>query len=311
MDPSCSATIWTSWSPWSSCSVTCGSGTQTRNRACRGSKCVGESSQSSTCVKAPCGLKSFRSLQSRTNQSDGNSGLSGGRIFGQTNQSESEDYQRDYQGSTDHLWSWGDWGTWAECTKSCGTGLTWRKRTCGTGQCSLAPVGVREVKACMLRGCEEWSDWAEWSKCSVSCGGGITTRSRYCEGGVAGTGGCEGSTYDKSECNQDECPEIPGDDEFQVSEKRDFPNIVPKFESGFTLNYFQQSCLDFHNFFRSLHRLQPLIWQHDLAESAQKWADFLAENAPEHPLKENAITFPIKLFNVTLVPVLVSRMAKL
>ena len=153
-------------------------------------------------MKAPCALKSFRSLQSRNNQSENNSNsLSGRRIFGQNNQSEVE---KDYQGSTDHLWSWGDWGTWAECTKSCGTGLTWRKRTCGTGQCSLAPVGVREVKACMLRGCEEWSDWAEWSKCSVSCGGGITTRSRYCEGGVAGTGGCEGSTYDKSDCNPDQ-----------------------------------------------------------------------------------------------------------
>ena len=202
LDPSCSETLWTSWSPWSSCSVTCGSGTQNRNRACKGSKCVGAPSQSSTCVKAPCALKSFRSLQSRNNQSENNSNsLSGRRIFGQNNQSEVE---KDYQGSTDHLWSWGDWGTWAECTKSCGTGLTWRKRTCGTGQCSLAPVGVREVKACMLRGCEEWSDWAEWSKCSVSCGGGITTRSRYCEGGVAGTGGCEGSTYDKSDCNPDQ-----------------------------------------------------------------------------------------------------------
>ena len=125
MDPSCSDTLWTSWSPWSSCSVTCGSGTQNRNRACKGSKCVGAPSQSSTCVKAPCALKSFRSLQSRTNQSENSSSsLSGRRIFGQNNQSEAE---KDYQGSTDHLWSWGEWGTWAECTKSCGTGLTWRK----------------------------------------------------------------------------------------------------------------------------------------------------------------------------------------
>ena len=61
---------------------------------------------------------------------------------------------------------------------------------------------------------------------------------------------------------------------------------MPHFESGYTLNYFQQSCLDFHNFFRSLHHLKPLMWQPELSASAQKWADFLAEAAPDHPLKE-------------------------
>ena len=67
--------------------------------------------------------------------------------------------------------------------------------------------------------------------------------------------------------------------------KEGFERIVPHFDSGYTLNHFQQSCLDFHNFFRSLHRLQPLMWQPELAESAKKWADFLAEAAPDHPLK--------------------------
>ena len=67
--------------------------------------------------------------------------------------------------------------------------------------------------------------------------------------------------------------------------KEGFERIVPHFDSGYSLNHFQQSCLDFHNFFRSLHRLQPLMWQPELAESAKKWADFLAEAAPDHPLK--------------------------
>ena len=60
--------------------------------------------------------------------------------------------KKDLQDAQDHLWSWGGWGEWATCTKSCGTGLTWRKRTCGRGKCSLAPVGVREVKTCYISG---------------------------------------------------------------------------------------------------------------------------------------------------------------
>lgn len=191
--------------------------------------------------------------------------------------------KKDLQGAQDHLWSWGGWGEWATCTKSCGTGLTWRKRTCGRGKCSLAPVGVREVKTCYISGCEQWSEWTPWAKCSQTCGGGVQTRSRYCDGGIAGTGGCLGNTYERNDCSADQCPEETAVANQPV--KKGFERIVPHFESGYTLNYFQQSCLDFHNFFRSLHHLKPLMWQPELSASAQKWADFLAEAAPDHPLK--------------------------
>ena len=52
---------WSAWSAWSACSVSCGSGTQTRTRTCTnpapscgGAECVGDSSQSQSCNTQSC-----------------------------------------------------------------------------------------------------------------------------------------------------------------------------------------------------------------------------------------------------------------
>ena len=126
--PNCEPKGWSSWSQWSQCPVTCGKSMIQRSRTCKGNSCPGVKTETSPCEKGPC--MSFRSLKVE------------GKFPGKDNP----------QAPKDHLWSWGGWGEWAACTKSCGTGLTWRKRTCGRGQCSLAPVGVREVKTCYISG---------------------------------------------------------------------------------------------------------------------------------------------------------------
>uniref|UniRef100_A0AAX7SFC8 Thrombospondin-1 n=1 Tax=Astatotilapia calliptera TaxID=8154 RepID=A0AAX7SFC8_ASTCA len=82
---------WSHWSPWSSCSVTCGAGVITRIRLCNsptpqlgGKDCVGEGRQTETCTKSPCPI-------------NGN---------------------------------WGPWSPWDSCSLTCGGGQQTRKRLC-------------------------------------------------------------------------------------------------------------------------------------------------------------------------------------
>uniref|UniRef100_A0A665VXV6 Thrombospondin-1-like n=1 Tax=Echeneis naucrates TaxID=173247 RepID=A0A665VXV6_ECHNA len=82
---------WSHWSPWSSCSVTCGEGVITRIRLCNsptpqmgGRDCVGEGRQTEICQKSPCPI-------------DG---------------------------------GWGPWSPWDTCTVTCGGGVQTRKRLC-------------------------------------------------------------------------------------------------------------------------------------------------------------------------------------
>uniref|UniRef100_A0A6Q2XMY7 Thrombospondin-1 n=1 Tax=Esox lucius TaxID=8010 RepID=A0A6Q2XMY7_ESOLU len=82
---------WSHWSPWSSCSVTCGGGVITRIRLCNsptpqmgGKDCQGEGRQTEKCTKSPCPI-------------NGN---------------------------------WGPWSPWDTCSATCGGGSQARKRLC-------------------------------------------------------------------------------------------------------------------------------------------------------------------------------------
>ncbi|XP_010010123.1 PREDICTED: thrombospondin-1 [Nestor notabilis] len=82
---------WSHWSPWSSCSVTCGTGIITRIRLCNspvpqlnGKPCEGEARENKPCQKDPCPI-------------NGN---------------------------------WGPWSPWDACTVTCGGGLQKRSRLC-------------------------------------------------------------------------------------------------------------------------------------------------------------------------------------
>uniref|UniRef100_A0A8C8BAI9 Thrombospondin-1 n=1 Tax=Otus sunia TaxID=257818 RepID=A0A8C8BAI9_9STRI len=82
---------WSHWSPWSSCSVTCGTGIITRIRLCNspvpqlnGKPCEGEARENKSCQKDPCPI-------------NGN---------------------------------WGPWSPWDACTVTCGGGLQKRSRLC-------------------------------------------------------------------------------------------------------------------------------------------------------------------------------------
>ncbi|XP_035657355.1 netrin receptor UNC5A-like [Branchiostoma floridae] len=84
---------WTDWSPWSACSVTCGVGTQTRDRSCTnpapahgGVKCDGRSDQETQACDTGVSC-----------QVDG---------------------------------GWSDWSPWSACSVTCGVGEQTRDRSC-------------------------------------------------------------------------------------------------------------------------------------------------------------------------------------
>uniref|UniRef100_A0A7N9AUD5 Thrombospondin 1b n=1 Tax=Mastacembelus armatus TaxID=205130 RepID=A0A7N9AUD5_9TELE len=114
---------WSHWSPWSSCSVTCGSGVITRIRLCNsptpqfgGKACKGEGRQTETCQKSPCPI-------------NGN---------------------------------WGPWSPWDTCSLTCGGGAQTRKRLCNDpapqygGKDCLGDAKDTQMcnkKACPIDGC--------------------------------------------------------------------------------------------------------------------------------------------------------------
>jgi len=99
--------------------------------------------------------------------------------------------------------SWGRWGAWSQCDKTCGGGTKIRKRNCISdkakesnpkynrlcyGQEPYIPAEIkdrlcREKADCNVGGCPEdyaFSPWSAWSRCSISCGEGFKTSTRFC-----------------------------------------------------------------------------------------------------------------------------------
>ncbi|XP_058471732.1 thrombospondin-1-like [Solea solea] len=114
---------WSHWSPWSSCSVTCGEGVITRIRLCNsptpqmgGKDCEGEGRQTEICQKSPCPIN-------------------GG---------------------------WGPWSPWDICSVTCGGGFQTRKRLCSNpvpkygGKDCVGDANVSQVcnkQSCPIDGC--------------------------------------------------------------------------------------------------------------------------------------------------------------
>jgi len=117
---------WSAWGEYSTCTKTCGGGTQTRTRTCSnpapslgGSQCPGLASESRDCNTDSC------------------------PVNGQ----------------------WSAWGEYSACTKTCGGGLQTRTRTCtnpapsgGGSQCSGL---ASESKECMTSSCPGTGDYTK------------------------------------------------------------------------------------------------------------------------------------------------------
>jgi len=111
---------WSTWSPFGTCSQTCGStpGTQDRTRSCNnpapsngGAQCSGNKSEQKECGAIPCAVNGV----------------------------------------------WGNWGAWATCSKSCGGGERSRGRNCDNPPPSNGGNGCqgddREKENCAIKEC--------------------------------------------------------------------------------------------------------------------------------------------------------------
>ncbi|WAR27191.1 ADT1-like protein [Mya arenaria] len=170
----------TAWSDWTSCSHTCGDGSQFRTRKCEfnggppGVNCTGNYSDSQTCNIAVCPV-------------DG---------------------------------KWAAWEQWTYCTATCGTGSRSRNRTnrtceylpLGSPPGNPCPESDRDVKYCNTDPCPvngDWGSWGEWTKCSATCNIGQHSRNRTCVyDPVAPKGAkCLGRDHMAGFCNDGYCPQ--------------------------------------------------------------------------------------------------------
>ncbi|KAM9324272.1 properdin [Gastrophryne carolinensis] len=171
---------WSSWSGWSSCSVTCAIGRRRRTRECNnpppscGASCPGHAEEIEQC---------------------------------------------DTQQICPTHGQWSGWGNWGPCSTSCtveGSGIfptQLRTRVCNNPPPSSNPPGnpcagndresrdCTSVPLCPVHG--QWGAWQKDSECSVTCGVGQVRERRTCNNPAPRLGGnpCPGSPERDVICN--------------------------------------------------------------------------------------------------------------
>lgn len=171
----CSNGVFTHWSGWSVCSVSCNEGARRRARRCihpytgtETASCVGPLSETKFCMENQCAV-------------DG---------------------------------SWSEWSSWSGCNKTCGFGMSSRTRTCTNPPPRFGGLlcddshNQMQNRVCIAAVCSphtSWGAWSEFSRCSVSCGNGRKVRTREClnkfNEPIKISNICPGSQFDAVQCN--------------------------------------------------------------------------------------------------------------
>ncbi|CAE7923300.1 HMCN1 [Symbiodinium necroappetens] len=223
---------WADWEAWQSCSASCGTGLQTRERQKAipaehgGADCEGLAKDSVACSSLPacpvdcewddwsqwegcsvtCGSGFVRRTRTRKLYEK-----NGGHVCYGTEDDEKVCALDPCP--VDCIL--GDWARWSDCSVTCGpAGQQTRSRgvvvhgSLGGKACN--PDDLLETTGCEDAPCPihcEWATWGEWSKCTKECNGGTTFRHRS-ENVSAEHGGrqCEGSADEEMVCNAHGCP---------------------------------------------------------------------------------------------------------
>ncbi|XP_052223606.1 A disintegrin and metalloproteinase with thrombospondin motifs adt-1-like isoform X12 [Dreissena polymorpha] len=225
--------VWTTWSSWTTCTVTCGGGTGTRNRTCQfplgvphGHDCTGLASENRTCNAYLCpvdGVWDTWSSWTTCTVSCGGGTVTRNRtcnfVPGAPHGHDCTGLASENRTCNANLCPvdgvWTTWSSWTTCTVSCGGGTGTRKRTCVF--VPGAPHGhdctglASENRTCNANLCPVdgvWDTWSSWTTCTVSCGGGTVTRNRTCNFAPGAPHGhdCTGLASENRTCNANLCP---------------------------------------------------------------------------------------------------------
>ncbi|XP_014674793.1 PREDICTED: spondin-1-like [Priapulus caudatus] len=199
----------TPWSDWSYCSVTCGKGMATRQRAYykpdMARVCNKELMEKTACMTdlncenmpspkcavthwsdwTPCSATCGQAMQVRARQyeDDVGAGMMGCEVNLLERQTCNEGTSCDADACATT-----EWTAWSECSETCGKGMSFRGRMYVNKELGMkmCEETLMEKELCMgeFPSCDidpmkcKITQWSYWSPCSVTCGEGVTLRTR-------------------------------------------------------------------------------------------------------------------------------------
>nr|XP_043901345.1 SCO-spondin [Solea senegalensis] len=211
------ACVWSSWSSWALCSVSCGQGQRTRYRSLvpetEGADCQFEEVQHKSCNPGSCPPLC---LHDNKEVGVGHTWLQG--ECKQCTCSPEGNHCQDIDCRVDGGWT--PWSVWTDCSVTCGPGTQIRTRACinppprNNGSHCSGPE--RESQECHTSPClDDLCPWSPWSPCSRSCGAGSVSRHRVCVCEEGGDTACpadieaERNREENQLCYKQPCPDCP------------------------------------------------------------------------------------------------------
>lgn len=158
---------WQQWTPWSSCSVSCGKGEIVRVRVCSNSNGCGESRELVEVQRKPCNVR--------------------GRNCQQLNSLQAAE-------------TWGCWSDWSPCSSTCGWGIQNRHRSCLADDSANCYGESVQEQPCQIDECSSmlgWNPWTAWSECDNN---NEQHRKRSCRSENPGSEMCAGATNETRIC---------------------------------------------------------------------------------------------------------------